>query len=40
MHRYVKRALLALGVTLIVLPAAVSDAHQPTQPAPIVQHAR
>jgi hypothetical protein len=28
MHRNIRRALLALGVTLIVLPAAVSDGHQ------------
>ena len=28
MHRNISRALLALGVTLIVLPAAVSDGHQ------------
>ena len=28
MHRNIRLALLALGVTLIVLPAAVSDGHQ------------
>jgi hypothetical protein len=28
MHRNVRRALLALGVTLLVLPAAVSDGHE------------
>ena len=27
MHRNVRRVLLALGITLIVLPAAISDAH-------------
>ena len=30
MHRNVRRLLLALGITLIVLPAAISDGHQLT----------
>ena len=33
MHRNVRRSLLALGITLIVLPAAISDGHQ-LHPAP------
>ena len=40
MHRInIRRTLLALGVTLIVLPAAVSDGHEltPAQ-AKIVHH--
>jgi len=41
MHRNVKRVLCALGITLIVLPAAISDGHQLTQhPAQAVHHAR
>ena len=30
MHRNIRRALLALGITLIVLPAAISDGHELT----------
>ena len=41
MHRNVRRLLLALGITLIVLPAAISDAHQPTpHQAQVAHHAR
>jgi hypothetical protein len=41
MHRNVKRVLCALGITLIVLPAAISDAHQLTpHQAQVVHHAR
>ena len=41
MHRNVRRLLLALGITLIVLPAAISDAHQTSQhQAQVVHHAR
>jgi hypothetical protein len=41
MHRNVKRVLCALGITLIVLPAAISDGHQLTrQQAQVVQRAR
>ena len=41
MHRNVRRVLLALGITLIVLPAAISDAHQTSQhQAQVVHHAR
>jgi hypothetical protein len=41
MHRNVRRVLLALGITLIVLPAAISDGHVLTpHQAQLVQHAR
>ena len=41
MHRNVKRVLCALGIALIVLPAAISDGHQLTQrQAQVVHHAR
>jgi hypothetical protein len=39
-HRTIRRTLLAVGITLIVLPAAVSDGHQLTpQQAKVVHHA-
>ncbi len=41
MHRNIRRALLALGITLIVLPAAISDGHQLTpQQAQVLHQAR
>jgi hypothetical protein len=41
MHRNVRRMLLALGITLIVLPAAISDGHVRTQHQPqLAHHAR
>jgi hypothetical protein len=41
MHRNVRRVLLALGITLIVLPAAISDGHVDTQHHPqLAHHAR
>jgi hypothetical protein len=41
MHRNVRRLLLALGITLIVLPAAISDGRQLTpHQAQVVHHAR
>ena len=41
MHRNVKRVLCALGITLIVLPAAISDGHVLTpHQAQVAQHAR
>jgi hypothetical protein len=41
MHRNIRRVLLALGITLIVLPAAISDGHQLTpHQSQIVQHVR
>ena len=41
MHRNIRRTLLALGVTLIVLPAAVSDGHEltPQQAKVVTSHA-
>ena len=41
MHRNIRRTLLALGVALIVLPAAISDGHQLTpHQAKVVHHSR
>jgi hypothetical protein len=41
MHRNIRRALLALGITLIVLPAAISDGHTLTpHQAQVLHHAR
>jgi putative NIF3 family GTP cyclohydrolase 1 type 2 len=41
MHRNVRRVLLALGITLIVLPAAISDGHVLTHhQAQLVHQAR
>jgi hypothetical protein len=40
MHRNIRRALLALGVTLLVLPAAVSDGHERSPNAGVTQHVR
>ena len=41
MHRNVRRVLLALGIALIVLPAAISDGHVLTpQQAQVAHHAR
>jgi hypothetical protein len=37
MSRNLRRLLLAVGVTLLVLPAAVSDGHERT-PQPQVAH--
>ena len=40
-RRNIRRTLLAIGVTLIVLPAAISDGHQLTpQQAKVVHHSR
>jgi len=39
MHRNIRQMLLALGVTLLILPAAVSDGHELTpHQAQVVQH--
>jgi hypothetical protein len=40
MSRTIRRTLLALGVTLLVIPAAVSDAHEPTPQPQVAHHAR
>jgi hypothetical protein len=41
MHRNIRRTLLALGVTLLVLPAAVSDGHERTpEPAKVIHQSR
>jgi hypothetical protein len=41
MHRNVRRVLLALGIALIVLPAAISDGHVLTpHQAQVAHHAR
>jgi len=41
MHRNIRRTLLAIGVALIVLPAAISDGHQLTpHQAQVIHHAR
>ena len=37
MSRTIRRALLAIGVTILVIPAAVSDAHE-RSPQPQVAH--
>ena len=37
MSRNLRRLLLAVGVTLLILPAAVSDGHERT-PQPQVSH--
>ena len=40
MHLNIRRTLLAVGVTLIVMPAAISEGHErPAQPE-VVQHVR
>jgi hypothetical protein len=42
MSRYVRNLLLALGITLLVLPAALSDGHEltPHQVQALHAHAR
>jgi hypothetical protein len=40
MSNLIRRTLLAVGVTLLVIPAAVSDAHEPTPQPPVAHHAR
>jgi hypothetical protein len=40
MHRNVRRVLLALGVSLLILPAAVSDGHERTPQAKVVHVSR
>jgi hypothetical protein len=40
-HRNVKRGLLALSLTLLILPAAVSEGHERApHDAGVAQHAR
>ena len=40
MHRNVKRVLIALGVTLLIPPAAISEGHERTPQAKVVQVSR
>ena len=40
MHRNIRRTLLALGVTLLIIPAAVSDGHERSPSTGVTQHAR
>ena len=40
MHRNIRRALLALGVTLLILPAAVSDGHERSPDPGVAHHVR
>jgi hypothetical protein len=40
MSRTIRRALLAIGVTILVIPAAVSDAHEPSPQPQVAHHAR
>jgi hypothetical protein len=38
MSRNLRRLLLAVGVTLLILPAAVSDGHERTPQPQVAQH--
>ena len=40
MSRNLRRLLLAVGVTLLVLPAAVSDGHERTPQPQVAHHSR
>ena len=40
MPRYIRRTLLTLGVTLLIIPAAVSDGHERSPDAGVTQHVR
>jgi hypothetical protein len=40
MSRTIRRLLLALGVTLLILPAAVSDGHERTPQPQVAHHVR
>ena len=40
MHRNVKRLLVAVGVSLLILPAAVSDGHERAPQAKVVHVSR
>ena len=40
MSRNLRRLLLAVGVTLIILPAAVSDGHERTPQPQVAHHTR
>ena len=40
MSRTIRRLLLAVGVTLIVLPAAISDGHERTPQPQVAHHSR
>ena len=40
MHRNIRHTLLALGVTLLIIPAAVSEGHEPSPDTGVTQHVR
>jgi hypothetical protein len=40
MSRTIRRLLLAVGVTLLILPAAISDGHERTPQPQVAHHAR
>jgi hypothetical protein len=40
MSRTLRRLLLAVGVTLLVIPAAVSDGHERTPQPQVAHHSR
>jgi hypothetical protein len=40
MSRTLRRLLLAVGVTLLILPAAVSDGHERTPQPQVAHHVR
>jgi hypothetical protein len=40
MSRTIRRILLAVGVTLLVVPAAVSDAHEGSPQPQVAHHSR
>ena len=40
MSRNIRRILLAVGVTLLVIPAAVTDAHEGSPQPQVAHHAR
>ena len=40
MSRTIRRTLLAIGVTLLVIPAAVSDAHEGSPQPQVAHHSR
>jgi len=40
MNRKLRHILMTLGVALLILPAAVSDAHEPSPQSEVTQHVR
>jgi hypothetical protein len=40
MSRTIRRLLLAVGVTLLILPAAISDGHERTPQPQVAHHTR